>query len=151
VATEVARATARLLRQRLADQILWLPVDGGSMRPTIAPPAEVRVVARHRPRLGEVWAFVGPDGTIVVHRYERRSGDGFVFHGDAFARADPAVTSDVLIGRAVAVRAHRGERPLGGSDRLRGGARLALRRGRHAVRAGARWAFLLISRGTRSG
>jgi hypothetical protein len=151
VVTEVARATARLLRQRLAERPLWLPVEGGSMRPTITPPAEVQVAARDRPRLGEIWAFVGPDGSIVVHRYERRSADRFVFHGDAFARSDPAVTADVLVGRAVALRDHRGPRPLGRADRWRGLARLAWRRAGAVVRTGARWAFLLISRGTRSG
>src|SRR5262249_24504131 len=79
VSTDVAVATARLLRRRLVDHELWLPVNGLSMQPPIAPPAQVRVVARARPRLGEVWAFAGPDGTVIVHRYERRSADGLVF------------------------------------------------------------------------
>jgi hypothetical protein len=126
-------ATARLLRRRLADHELWLAVDGVSMRPTIAPPAEVRVVARTRPRLGEVWAFAGPDGTVVVHRYERCSGEGFVFRGDGRAAADPDVTADVLIGRAVAVRDAGGQRRLGRTDQIRGIVRYGWRRAGRAL------------------
>jgi len=151
VATEVALATARLLRHRLLIHDVWLPVDGESMQPTIAPPAEVRVVARRRPRMGEVWAFVGPDGSIVVHRYERRSRGGLVFHGDALVPTDPVTAPDVLVGRVVAARDRRGERALGTIDQLRGGARYLRRRVRSVVNAIARWAVSLISRPARPG
>jgi hypothetical protein len=151
VATEVALATARLLRHRLLDHDVWLPVDGESMQPTIAPPAEVRVIARRRPWPGEVWAFVGPDGSIVVHRFERRLRAGLVFHGDALVPTDPVTAPDVLVGRVVAVRDGRGERVLGTVDQLRGGARYLLRRARRGVEAVARWAVSLISRAARPG
>jgi hypothetical protein len=53
----------------------------------------------------------------------------------------------VLIGRAVAVRDGRGERRLGGRDRVCGMSRYGTRRARRA----ARWAVSLISRRPRSG
>jgi hypothetical protein len=139
-------ATARLLRQRLGDDV-WLPVQGESMRPTIIPPAQVRLVAQARPRVGEVWAFVGAGGHIVVHRCERRTPSGYVFRGDGWAAADPVASLDVLIGRAIAVRDDRGERRLGGIDRVRGTSRYLARWARRA----GRWAVSLISRGARSG
>jgi Peptidase S24-like len=147
VGTETPEVTARLLRGRLGDDGLWLPVGGGSMLPTIEPSAQVLITRERRPRRGEIWAFVGPDGSIVVHRYERRTGTRFVFHGDALTPTDPPVGGDVLIGRARAVRDERGGRRLGAADRARGvGGQVARR-----TRQGARWAVLLISRGKRSG
>ena len=149
--TATAAATARLVRGRLGAEGRWLAVDGGSMRPTIEPPAEVLVVPRRRPRIGEVWAFAAPDTSIVVHRYgRRRRGGGLVFRGDATAGADPPVDPAVLVGRAVAVRDGGGERTLGTLDRLRGVARQGYRRACRAGRRAARWAELLISRATRS-
>ena len=133
MATDGAAATARLLRQRLGGEV-WLPVEGDSMRPTIVAPADVRVVARDRPRVGEVWAFVGPAGRVVVHRCERRTPDGYVFHGDGRAPADPVTPPDLLVGRAIAVRDARGERRLRALDRLRGAARHGLRRAQRRVR-----------------
>jgi hypothetical protein len=133
VATDGAAATARLLRQRLGGEV-WLPVEGDSMRPTIPAPAEVRVVARERPRIGEVWAFVGPGGRVVVHRCERRTAEGYVFHGDGRAPADPVTPPDLLVGRAVAVRDRRGERRLQSVDRVQGLARQAGRRVRRLLR-----------------
>ena len=145
MATDAAAATARLLRQRLGGEV-WLRVDGDSMRPTIVPPAEVRVVARDRPRVGEVWAFVGDGGRIVIHRCVRRPDDGYLFQGDGRAAADPIARLERLIGRAVAVRDERGERGLGGRDRLLGTARHLVRQGRRTVRQAARWAVSLMSR-----
>jgi len=133
VATDGAAATARLLRQRLGGEV-WLPVEGDSMRPTIQAPAEVRVVARDRPRIGEVWAFVGPAGRVVVHRCERRTPEGYVFHGDGRAPADPVTPPDLLVGRAIAARDRRGERRLRSADRLLFIARRAWRRIRRWVR-----------------
>jgi hypothetical protein len=150
MATEAAAATARLLRQRLGREV-WLRVDGDSMRPTIEPPAEVRVVARDRPRVGEVWAFVGAGGRVVVHRCERRTPAGYVFHGDGRVAADPITAPDLLIGRAVAVRDQRGERPLRAFDRLRGSGCHMVRRAGRFLRRGRRWAGSLISHGARSG
>jgi hypothetical protein len=127
MATDGAAATARLLRQRLSG-VVWLPVEGDSMRPTIRGPAEVHVVARDRPRIGEVWAFVGPAGRVVVHRCERRTAQGYVFHGDGRAPPDPVTPPALLVGRAVAVRGDGRERRLGSADRVRGLARQTWRR-----------------------
>jgi hypothetical protein len=149
VATDAPTATARLLRQRLGGEV-WLPVDGHSMRPTIVAPGQVRVVARTRPRIGEVWAFVGDGGRIVGHRCQWHRPEGYVFHGDARAVADPVVAPERLIGRAVAVRDGRGERRLGVLDRVRGLARQGARQGRRVTERAARWAFSLISRRARS-
>jgi hypothetical protein len=146
VATDAAAATARLLRQRLGGEV-WLPVDGDSMRPTIIPPATVRVVARDRPRIGEVWAFVSAGGRIVVHRCTRRTSGGYVFQGDGRAATDPATPLELVIGRAVAVRDRHGERSLGVLDRGRGVVRHAARRASRAPR----WVVSLISRRGRSG
>jgi hypothetical protein len=138
--------TARLLRQRLGGET-WLPVVGESMRPTIVAPAQVRVVAQDRPRVGEVWAFVDADGRIVVHRCQRRTPSGYEFQGDGRATSDPLAQAAVLIGRAIAVRDRRGEHRLSVMDRVTGIVRYAARRVGRAVR----WAISLISRARRSG
>jgi hypothetical protein len=104
------------------------------MRPAILAPAEVRVVARDRPRNGEVWAFVGAGGRVVVHRCEGRTPEGYVFHGDGREPADPVTPPDLLVGRAIAVRDRRGERRLGSLDRVQGIARQVLRRVRRRLR-----------------
>jgi hypothetical protein len=117
------------------------------MRPTIIPPAAVRVVARDRPRIGEVWAFVSAEGRIIVHRCTGRTSGGYVFQGDGRAAADPATPPELVIGRAVTVRDRHGERSLGVLDRLRGVVRHAARRTGRATR----WVVSLISRRGRSG
>lgn len=95
-----ASATARVLRSRVAQGGLWIDVTGGSMRPTLVPPARVAVEAAARPRPGEVWAFVGVGGAVLVHRYLRRQRDGaLVFRGDAVGYEDDPVDRTQLVGR----------------------------------------------------
>ena len=73
------------------------------MWPTIHPPARVRLRGGERPRGGEVWAFVGAGGAIVVHRCERRAGPGYVFRGDGLRRRRPVgAGASGVIGRVVA-------------------------------------------------
>ncbi|MEM9032976.1 MAG: S24/S26 family peptidase [Actinomycetota bacterium] len=117
--------SARLLRQRAAAGGLELTAQGDSMAPTIPREATVEVVGRARPRPGEVWAFVGDDGAVLVHRYRRRVRDGLSFRGDGNRSNDAPVTTDHLIGRVVRVTTADGRTiRLGGTDRLRGLARL---------------------------
>jgi hypothetical protein len=133
-------AMARLLRGRVeAGPQLWLPVGGGSMGPTIRPPGNVLLAPGRRPRRGEVWAFVGVDGAIVVHRCERRAGPGYVFRGDGMVVADPWVPSARLIGRVVAVADALGQRRLGAADRRLATGRTLLRRLRRVVRRARKW------------
>src|SRR5260221_14607722 len=70
-----ARATAALLRRRVATQPLWLSVRGTSMEPSILAGSEGQLVVGSRPRRGEVWAFCSEAGDLVVHRC-RRFEDG---------------------------------------------------------------------------
>lgn len=98
-----AATSAGLLRARAATD-LWINVAGGSMAPRLVPPARVRVAAAtRRPRVGEVWAFVADDRTVVVHRSIGHRGDRAAFVGDANRVRDALVRPEQLIGRAVAV------------------------------------------------
>jgi hypothetical protein len=132
-ATPEGEAAARLLRRWVAEGERWLDVDGRSMSPTISPPARVLVVARARPRRGEVWAFVGGDRTVVVHRYVRRAGEGCQFKGDGSESWDPPVAQGRLVGRVVAAADGRGYHRFGALDRLVGSARLTRWRLRRSV------------------
>jgi hypothetical protein len=101
----------RLLRDRAATSELWLDVSGPSMRPTIDGPASVRVVESSTPRVGEIWAFVARDGSVVVHRCLRNFGNGwFGFRGDGVAFDDDPVRAEQLIGRIAELRDGRGAR-----------------------------------------
>jgi hypothetical protein len=97
-------ASAALLRRRVAVEPMWLPVRGQSMRPALRDGWEVRVEPATRPRRGEVWAFYGPDGVLVVHRCRRVRDGVHRFAGDALPVADPPVRDGHLIGRVSAVR-----------------------------------------------
>jgi hypothetical protein len=133
--TQRPDALAALMRAAASDS-LELRVDGVSMGETIVAGSQalVRASAR-RPRLSEVWAFVGDDGRILVHRFRRRTPDGrFVFRGDAMWRPDDPVTGDRLIGRVTSVRDQSGERRFGRPERSRWIARKVLGR----VRRGGR-------------
>lgn len=64
----------------------------------------VRIEARATgPARGEVWAFCGPQGEIVVHRHRGAVGARHRFQGDTCVRADPPVAPSALIGRVTAV------------------------------------------------
>jgi hypothetical protein len=99
--------TARLLREKLTEQALWLDVYGGSMGQSIRGGTRVRVSASAAPRRGEVWAFCNDRGEIVVHRARGAAPGGFRFQGDTCVRADAPVPADRLIGRAIAIDPHR--------------------------------------------
>lgn len=53
-----------------------------------------------RPRIGEVWAFVGVDDRVVVHRCVwSRPSSALRFKGDAERRLDEPVEPNMLVGR----------------------------------------------------
>lgn len=116
---------ARLVRAKLEDGPVWIPVSGASMAPTIVGGGRVEVIAsRRRPRRGEVWAFVDPTGTIVVHRYRSADGGRMWFRGDGNPRDDLPVPAEAVIGRVAVVDDANGHRRIGPKDRLRGRVRL---------------------------
>jgi hypothetical protein len=101
----------RLLRDRAATTDLWLDVSGSSMHPTIGDPGSVRIVVADAPRVGEIWAFVARDGSLVVHRCLRNHGNGwFGFRGDGLTHDDDPVRSEQLVGRIAELRDRRGSR-----------------------------------------
>ena len=110
--SSTVRASAALLRRRVAVEPVWLPVRGGSMHPTLRDGWDVLVTPAARPRRGEVWAFYNPDGVLVVHRCRRSTEGGYLFAGDSYLVADPPAVDEQLIGRVAAVRDARRERTL---------------------------------------
>ena len=93
-------ASARLLRRRLEQGPLWMPVDGTSMGRTIRAGSQVLLVSAAAPRTGEIWAFYSDAGVLVMHRCLGRAAGGLRFQGDAHFE-DPAVRPGALVGRAV--------------------------------------------------
>lgn len=95
---------AQLLRRAAARGRLWVPAHGASMGWTVPTGSSVLVQAAPRPRRGEVWAYCGSDGGVVVHRYRRRLPAGHRLQGDTCVAPDAPVGDALLIGRVVAVR-----------------------------------------------
>jgi phage repressor protein C with HTH and peptisase S24 domain len=115
---QLAEATARVLRSRVAAGPLWVDVSGDSMQPALPARARVLLAPASKPRRGQVWAFVDEDRLVVVHRYlRRRPGGSLVFRGDAVGYEDPSVQPNQLVGRVV--RAEIDGRPADVPDRLR--------------------------------
>ncbi len=69
------------------------------MSPTIEAPAEGLVGEFRRPRWGEVWAFVGCEGSVIVHRVLGRTWrNEWLLRGDGAPRTDRAVRRAELVG-----------------------------------------------------
>jgi hypothetical protein len=120
---------ARLLRSRAAAGPLRIEVSGGSMGRTIVTGSTVWIVARRRPRWGEVWAFGEPGGNVAVHRcvWSRRGHTRF--WGDGNPAPDPPAPDTRLIGKVIRVEAPDGSTSgLGPADRYGRSALLWLRR-----------------------
>ena len=64
----------------------------------------LHILSRERPREGEVWLAVVPDGRLVAHRVVRVAPDLVHLAGDAAGRVDPPLAIELLVGRVVAVR-----------------------------------------------
>jgi hypothetical protein len=108
-----AESKAAVLRRAASRRPIELEVSGSSMQGTIPSGAKVVVAGSKAPRRGEIWAFVLPDGVVVVHRF-RRAGDGVLwFQGDANDRVDQPVSASLLVGRVTAIDAEGERRTLG--------------------------------------
>ncbi|MEM9467881.1 MAG: hypothetical protein AAGA90_21085 [Actinomycetota bacterium] len=119
--------TARLLRGRLADGPLDLPVSGASMRGVIDSGATVEVRAGGTPRIGEIWAFTADGGDVVVHRVRHVRSDGIVGRGAGNRTDDPPVGHDRLIGLVTAARHDGRTRRFGRVDRIQAAVGFSLR------------------------
>jgi len=94
-------AVAALLRRRVGESGLDLPVSGSSMRGAIESGSVVRILSSGHPRPGEVWAFVGDDGRIIVHRIRSIDADTVTHRGVGNRRDDQPVARDRLVGRVI--------------------------------------------------
>lgn len=69
------------------------------MLPTIEAPAEGLIGGFQRPKWGEVWAFVAPEGSVTVHRVLGRNLRGlWVMRGDGAPMTDGPVGAGSLVG-----------------------------------------------------
>ncbi|HUQ82033.1 MAG TPA: nucleotidyltransferase family protein [Gemmatimonadaceae bacterium] len=98
---------------------VWVRAPGGSMVPTIARGALVRIEGLPSSGLakGDVVLTLTADGEPVLHRIVVVRGDRIVTRGDAAIATDPPVPLSRVIGLATHVRDDTGERPLGRSAR----------------------------------
>ena len=120
--------TARLLRKRLADAPVELPVSGKSMGSTIRSGSTVLIAELSEPRRGEVWAFVGVGSGIVVHRVRHLTRDTMTGRGDGNLVDDIEVPRAHLIGRVAAATGPDGStRRFGLLDRRSAAIRLFVR------------------------
>ena len=126
--------TARLLRGRLADGPLELPVSGSSMRGVIESGAIVDLSAADEPRVGEIWAFVDDDGNLVVHRIRHVAPDQVVGRGSGNIRDDAPVRRHRLVGRVRTATTEHGPRTFGEGDRRRAAVAFRLRELARSVR-----------------
>lgn len=90
---------ARLLRARLHEGTIELPVTGASMAGVIENGSTVRLEPAPEPRRGEVWAFVNDDGGLTVHRIREIDATTITGRGSGNRRDDPPVPRDRLVGR----------------------------------------------------
>lgn len=116
---------AEELRRALREQgRAHLQVRGGSMRPTILSGELIRIVPTSGVARGDVVTFL-LDDAVVTHRVVAVAGAQIVCRGDDRSFADPPVSPEAILGRAVEVV---GRRSLAGGWRA-----LALVNARRAV------------------
>jgi len=109
-------AVANLLRRRVNESELELPVTGSSMLGAIDSDSVVRLVASSRPRPGEVWAFVDNDGRLIVHRIRRLRPDTVTHRGVGNSRDDEPVSRTRMVGRVVSSSGRGRSRRFGSLD-----------------------------------
>ena len=126
--------TARLLRSRLATTPLDLPVSGLSMGSTIRSGSTVRLTGLSEPRRGEIWAFVGADSEIIVHRVRHIAEDTMTGRGHGNPVDDQIVPRTHLIGRVDSAIGPNGQtRTFGPVDRARAAIHFYVRAGARTV------------------
>jgi Peptidase S24-like len=101
----VSVPSSALLRHLAREAPLTCRVRGSSMAPLLADGDRVEVAARRRYWPGDVLAFEGADGRLVVHRLvgyrPGRRGWRLVTWGDAAPAADVPVAAVRVLGRVV--------------------------------------------------
>jgi len=108
----------KLLRARLRERDLELPVTGSSMRGVIDSGSIVTVTAANNPRLGEVWAFAADEGQIVVHRIRHLGLETATPRGIGNPVDDRPVSRSRLIGRVKSARGRIGISRFETKDRI---------------------------------
>lgn len=99
------------------------------MAGTIADGSTVEIVAASEPRIGEVWATVDPEGTLIVHRVRETSAHAVVLRGTGNPADDDPVPRELLIGRVRSTISGPGRRRrFGRVDRRRAAIAFAVRR-----------------------
>jgi hypothetical protein len=126
-ATPDPEVTASLLRSRLVDGSITMPVAGSSMRGVIASGSTVHLVAAETPRPGEVWAFADDLGRILVHRVRHVDAETITGRGSGNDFDDEPVPWSRLIGRVVAAEGGRRVRRFGRVDQVRAQLLFAMR------------------------
>jgi hypothetical protein len=106
---ELLDAAVELLGRHGGPRRIRTREDTGSMQPTLAPGAEIRVdLSCTRPRIGDVFVF-RQGSQLVVHRFlarvpSPRIGRCLRFRGDYGPGFDPPVRDHQLRGRVVALQ-----------------------------------------------
>ncbi|MEZ5166951.1 MAG: S24 family peptidase [Acidimicrobiales bacterium] len=138
--TEDPSITAKLLRDRLDAGAIDLRVAGTSMGTDIPTGSIVSLTPARRPRVGEIWAFVADDTTIVVHRLRSVDRAQVTGRGTANRVDDQPIPRDRLIGRVRASRPPTGPpRRFGAPDRVRNALLLRARGMACSARPAAGW------------
>jgi len=99
--TDDPDAVAALLRRRVGESGLTVPVAGSSMAGTIESGSLAMIAPSDSPRPGQVWAFVDGSGRLVVHRIRTISADAVTHRGVGNSRDDQPVGRSRMVGRVV--------------------------------------------------
>lgn len=122
-------AIAAVLRARLRDGPIDLPVSGSSMRCVIESGSRVEIIAADSPRRGEVWAFVAAGETVVVHRIRDIENGRLIGRGSGNPVDDEPVPVSWAVGRVRSVVEPGGRRRgFGRTDRVRADVWFRIRR-----------------------
>ncbi len=113
-------AIARLLVSRLDNGDISIPVSGSSMKGLIESGAVVTITRSSSPRRGEVWAFTGETGQVLVHRIRHIGKDTVTCRGVGNRADDSPVSRSRLIGRVVSSTTTGTDHSFGTLDRLGG-------------------------------
>lgn len=109
---------AGLLRKRVAESGLDLPVTGSSMTGVIESGSTVSIVSARRPHRGQVWAFVDDNGRIIVHRIRSIEADTVTHRGVGNSHDDRPVERSRMIGRVISSNSYGRSRNFGTADAI---------------------------------